>query len=54
MEEYYQGVIVEKFLYDQRLIAQTLRQYGIQSLLTTPRQLSVYVINQYLEIKARL
>ena len=53
-EEYYQGVVVEKFLYDQRLIAQTLRQYGIQSLLTTPRHLSVDVINKYLEIKARL
>jgi uncharacterized protein (DUF58 family) len=52
-EEYYQHVIAEKFAYEQRLIVQTLRQYGIQSLLTTPNNLSVDVINKYLEIKAR-
>lgn len=50
-EEYYQRVEAQKFVYDQRLIAQTLRQYGIQSLLTTPRQLSVDVINKYLAIR---
>ena len=47
----YQHVIAEKFAYEQRLIVQTLRQYGIQSLLTTPRNLSVDVINKYLEMK---
>ena len=52
-ESYYQHVVAERFLYEQRLIAQTLRQYGIQSLLTSPRHLSVDVINKYLEIKAR-
>jgi uncharacterized protein (DUF58 family) len=50
-EAYYQRVIAEKFAYEQRLIVQTLRQYGIQSLLTTPRKLSVDVINKYLEMK---
>lgn len=53
-EQYYQQVIAEKFTYEQRLITQELRHYGILSLLTTPRQLSVDVINKYLEIKARL
>lgn len=53
-EDYYQHVIAEKFAYEQRLIVQTLRQYGIQSLLTTPRRLSVGVINKYLEIKHTL
>ena len=52
-EGVYQRVIAEKFIYEQRLIVQTLRQYGIQSLLTTPRNLSVDVINKYLEIKSR-
>lgn len=52
-EGYYQRVAAERFLYEQRLIAQTLRQYGIQSLLTTPHQLSVDVINKYLELKSR-
>ena len=50
-ESVYQHVIAEKFSYEQRLIVQTLRQYGIQSLLTTPRKLSVDVINKYLEMK---
>lgn len=53
-EQVYQQVIAEKFAYEQRLIVQTLRQYGIQSLLTTPRNLSVDVINKYLEIKTKM
>ena len=53
-ESVYQHVIAEKFAYEQRLIVQTLRQYGIQSLLTTPRNLSVDVINKYLEIKTKM
>ena len=52
-EEAYQHVIAEKFVYEQRLIVQTLRQYGIQALLTTPNNLSVDVINKYLEMKSR-
>ena len=52
-EQTYHRVIAEKFAYEQRLIVQTLRQYGIQSLLTTPQNLSVDVINKYLEIKSR-
>lgn len=53
-EAYYQRVIAEKFLYEQHLIVTTLRQYGIQTLLTTPNSLSINVINKYLEIKTRL
>jgi hypothetical protein len=53
-ESVYQHVVAEKFAYEQRLIVQTLRQYGIQSLLTTPRNLSVDVINKYLEIKSKM
>lgn len=54
VESVYQHVIAEKFQYEQRTIVQTLRQYGIQSLLTTPRNLSVGVINKYLEIKSKI
>jgi len=50
-EEYYQHVIAEKYAYEQRLIVSTLRLYGIQALLTTPRQLSIDTVNKYLEIK---
>lgn len=50
-EDYYQHVIAEKFAYEKRLIVSTLRQNGILSLLTTPENLSVNVINKYLEMK---
>lgn len=52
-EDTYQRVIAEKFAYEKHLIVQTLRQYGIQALLTTPNNLSVDVINKYLEMKSR-
>lgn len=52
-EEYYQHVIAEKFDYEKRLIVNLLRQHGIYSLLTTPEELSVDVINKYLEMKTR-
>jgi len=51
LEEDYRHVIAEKYAYEQRLIVHTLQQYGILALLTTPRQLSVGVINKYLTIK---
>lgn len=52
-EEYYRQVIAEKFAYEKRLIVTTLKQHGIYSLLTTPENLSVDVINKYLEMKSR-
>ena len=52
-EEYYQHVIAEKLIYERRLIVNTLRQNGILSLLTSPKSLSVDVINKYLEMKSR-
>ncbi|RRD02927.1 DUF58 domain-containing protein [Prevotella sp. OH937_COT-195] len=53
VEDYYRHVIAEKFSYEKRLIVSTLRQNGIYSLLTAPDQLSVNIINKYLELKAR-
>lgn len=52
-EEYYRQVIGEKFAYEKRLIVSTLKQHGIYSLLTTPENLSIDVINKYLEMKSR-
>lgn len=52
-EGYYRRVIAQKFVYEKRVMVSTLRQCGIQALLTTPDQLSVGVINKYLEMKAR-
>ncbi len=52
-EEYYQHVIAEKFAFEKRLIVSTLKQHGIYSVLTTPDNLSIDVINKYLELKSR-
>ena len=50
-EEYYRHVIAEKFANEKRLIVSALKRNGIMSLLTTPENLSVDVINKYLEVK---
>ncbi|WP_294628072.1 DUF58 domain-containing protein [uncultured Bacteroides sp.] len=52
-EGYYHHIIAEKFAYEKRLVVSTLKQHGIYSLLTTPENLSIDVINKYLEMKAR-
>ena len=52
-EDYYRQVIAEKFAFEKRLIVSTLKQHGIYSLLTTPENLSIDVINKYLEMKSR-
>ena len=52
-EEAYETVIAEKLEYEKRLIIYKLRQHNILSLLTHPNELTVNVINKYLEIKAR-
>ena len=52
-EGYYRHVIAEKFVFENRLTVSTLKQHGICSLLTTPENLSVDVINKYLEMKSR-
>ena len=53
MEEYYQQVISDKFIFEKHHVIAKLRQHGIYSLLTEPDKLSVNVINKYLEMKAR-
>jgi uncharacterized protein (DUF58 family) len=53
IERLYEKVIAEKFILEKKLIVKELQRYGIASLLTAPGQLSVDVINKYLQIKAR-
>ena len=53
VQDIYDKVIAEKFLFEKRLIAQELKKYGIQSVLTAPENLTLDTINKYLEIKAR-
>lgn len=51
VEDYFQHMVAEQNLSDQRLIVSTLRHHGILSLLSTPQQLSIDIINKYLELK---
>ena len=53
IKDYYEQSIAEKIDHEQDLIMNTLRQRGINSLLTLPQNLSVNVINRYLEMKSR-
>jgi uncharacterized protein (DUF58 family) len=54
VEEVYKQVIAQQFTYEKKLIAKELSQHGIMSLLCTPQQLTIQVINKYLELKARM
>lgn len=49
----YNQIIAEKFNYEKQLIIQELQAHGIQTIFTTPENLTVNSINKYLEIKAR-
>ena len=53
VQQAYDKVIAEKFAFEKRLIVNELQKYGIQSILTTPENLTLDTINKYLEIKAR-
>lgn len=52
-QEIYDKVIAEKLNADKELIVKELRKYGIYSVLTRPENLTINVINKYLEFKAR-
>ncbi|WP_166919418.1 DUF58 domain-containing protein [Flavobacterium poyangense] len=53
IQEIYDKVIAEKFMFEKRLIANELKKYGIHSILTQPENLTLDAINKYLEIKSR-
>lgn len=52
-QQIYDKVIAEKLNNDKELIVRELRKYGIYSVLTRPENLTLDVINKYLEFKAR-
>ncbi len=52
-EELYIKTIAEKFNFEKKSIVKTLNQYGIHTILTPPKELSINTINKYLELKAR-
>ncbi len=53
IQEVYDKVIAEKFIFEKKLIVNELKKYGIHSVLTQPKNLTLDTINKYLEIKAR-
>ncbi len=52
-EGIYIKTIADHFDFEKRQIVKELRRHGIISILTTPHNLNVDVINKYLELKAR-
>lgn len=52
VEGIYIKTIAEKFVNEKKLIVKELARHGIQSILTTPQNLTVNTINRYLQIKA--
>jgi uncharacterized protein (DUF58 family) len=53
VEGIYIKTIAEKFAYEKKLIVKELAKYNIQSILSTPQNLTVNTVNRYLEIKAK-
>ncbi len=53
LSEIYLKTIAMKFTDENHAIVQQLRAYGIQSILTTPNELSLNTVNKYLELKSR-
>lgn len=49
----YNKIVAEKFDYEKRLIVKELESNGIHSILTKPEELTLNVINKYLEFKSR-
>ncbi|HTN05553.1 DUF58 domain-containing protein [Agriterribacter sp.] len=53
LEDIYIKTIADKFAFEKRLIVKELQQHGILSMLTTPQQVSINILNKYIELKAR-
>ncbi len=53
LEDVYVTTIAEKYEFEKKQIVKELNLNGIQTILTRPQDLSVAVINKYLELKAR-
>jgi uncharacterized protein (DUF58 family) len=53
VEEAYVKTIAEKLAFEKRLVVKELFKYGILSILTKPENLTVSVINKYVELKQK-
>ncbi|SOD95286.1 DUF58 domain-containing protein [Spirosoma fluviale] len=52
-EQIYLKTIGEKFTFEKKQIVKELGQYGIQTILTAPQNLTANTVNKYLELKSR-
>ncbi len=52
-EDYFNQAIMQSFEFEKKMIVRNLQRYGIQSILTEPENLTVNVINKYIDLKAR-
>ncbi|MBO6794268.1 MAG: DUF58 domain-containing protein [Balneolaceae bacterium] len=53
VSDIYLKTIAEKFSFEKKQIIKSLNSYGIHSIYTPPKELSINAINKYLELKAR-
>ncbi|MBK8710368.1 MAG: DUF58 domain-containing protein [Niastella sp.] len=53
IDDVYVKAIAEKLVFEKKLIVKELQKYGINTLLSTPENVTVNAINKYLEIKGR-
>jgi uncharacterized protein (DUF58 family) len=53
LRELYTSVVAERMITMKARMAREMKQFGIQTILTNPEELSANVINKYLELKAR-
>lgn len=53
VRDLYTSVVAERMITMKARMAREMKQYGIQTILTNPEELSANVINKYLELKAK-
>ncbi len=53
IDEIVDKILAEKFTFEKRLIQQELIRYGIFTILTKPQNLSIDVIQKYIQLKAK-
>jgi hypothetical protein len=53
LEDVYIRTIADKFVLEKKQIVKELKQRGIYSIITSPKNLTVNTINKYLEFKSK-
>jgi len=53
LEGIYIKTIADRFSFEKKQIVKELRRHGILSVLTTPQNLTIDIVNKYLELKSR-